>query len=183
MIDRLPLSDMADRHRGLTPPMAGLFCEAAGVCLARHHLSPAEFNIRNESTNTQAVAEWPEPDELTRAAYANRTDTTEWGAYGCAIAAVELTERLCVIGRAETMTGADFYVAGSETSREDMENWLRLEVSGMDKGTQAALKHLLFRKINQAKAGASNLPAIAAVVCFESLSILVERAAKNELEH
>jgi hypothetical protein len=180
-INRLPLADLADRHRGLTAALAEVYREAAGVCLARHHSSPAEFSIRNESSNVQALAEWSPPDERTRAAYANRIDTTEYGAYGCAIAAVELAEGLFVVRRAETMTGADYYIAGAGAAGDDLEGCLRLEVSGTDKGTPASLNRLLFAKIEQAKAGRSGLPALAAVVGFKSLLICIERAANDEL--
>jgi hypothetical protein len=44
-------------------------------------------------------------------AWANTTDTTETGAYGIAIAAVEVTDGLVTVARAETRTGADYAIA------------------------------------------------------------------------
>ncbi len=176
---QLPLSDMADRHRGLSPALAAVYSEAASVCLSRHHSSPVEFTIRSEKANLPAIAEWSEPDDALRGVYANQIDTTEFGACGCAIAAVELAERLFAVRRAETLTGADYYLAPEGRVGEDLEDCLRLEVSGTDKGNRSTLERLLFAKAQQAKAGKSTLPAIAAVVGFQWLSILIRRVTNE----
>jgi hypothetical protein len=54
------------------------------------------------------------------------------------------------------------------------EGYLRLEVSGIDRGTAAAVAHRLQQKIEQAAAGNSNLPAMAGVVGFLAELILLE---------
>jgi len=178
----LPLADMADRHPGLTAALAETYLEAARVCLDRHHSSPAEFTIRGRDARVQALAHWDSADDRIRAAWANEIDTTEAGAYACVIAAVELTEGLVAIRRAETRTGADYYVAPQgRGSLDDFETSLRLEVSGTDSGTPPALERLLREKSAQASKGASNLPAMAGVVSFRALLILTERVKCDDL--
>src|ERR1035441_3780219 len=111
MAPTLPLEQMADRHQALTPALAESYLEAARVCLDRHHTSPQAFTIQTKTSASQATARWNAPDDRVRGAYANRTDATEAGAYACMIAAVELVEGLFAVRRAETGTGADYYVA------------------------------------------------------------------------
>lgn len=164
---------MADRHSGLTRPIADGYVEAARVCLDRHHTSPQKFAIRNEAGSLDALAEWEPAGSRIRAAWANEIDATEAGAYAFALAAVELAEGLYAVRRAETRTGADYYIAPSGKTIEDLEDCLRLEVSGTDAGNETVVEQRLKEKIQQAAKGESNLPAIAAVVGFQvSLIIL-----------
>ncbi len=77
--------------------------------------------------------------------------------------------------RAETKTGADYYVAPRGTDPADFEEALRLEVSGTD-GTAAQVRARLRQKQEQTRVGTGTEPAIAAVVGFKTRLILVERA-------
>ena len=170
----MPLHGLADRHYGLIPSIAGSFIDAARVCLDRHHTPPAQITITKESDEKTALVKWEPTDERTRGALANKDDATRDGAYGCIIAAVELSEGLYAVKRAETHTGADYYVAPAGKRIEDLEDCWRLEVSGTDKGTHSVVARRLREKVQQTKEGASNLPAIAGVIGFEVLSVLFE---------
>src|SRR5439155_26455160 len=86
---RLRLEEMDLRHRALTPAVAASYREAASVCLSRHHTPPAQVTLSDNAVETTAELTWTAPDARTLAAWANRTDATEAGAYGCVIAAVE----------------------------------------------------------------------------------------------
>jgi len=77
------------------------------------------------------------------------------------------------VGRAETLTGADWYVAPNGTSIEDLENCIRLEVSGISAGASADINRRLREKVAQAARGESNLPAIASVVGFKALEVAI----------
>jgi hypothetical protein len=166
---------MADRHQGLTSALAESYLEAARVCLDRHHVSPREFTIQTQTSASQATARWDAPDNRVRGAYANKTDTTETGAYACVIAAVELVEGLFAVRRAETCTGADYYLAPLGKGIEDLEDCLRLEVSGTDAEAKLAVERRLRQKVQQTLDGSSSLPALAGVVGFPSLLICIER--------
>ena len=76
----LPIRDMAQRHTGLTKPLADSYAEAAGVCLDRHHRPPTDFDLDRSGTRAGAVVAWQQPDARTRGAWANETDATEAGA-------------------------------------------------------------------------------------------------------
>jgi hypothetical protein len=170
----LPLYDLSARHYGLIESIAGAYVDAARVCLDRHHESPAHIRIRTATAEQSAFVKWERADDRTRSSLNNEIDTTEAGAYACVIAAVELAEGLYAVRRAETGTGADYYVAPSGKGMEDLEDCWRLEVSGTDKGNNAAVERLLQRKVQQTRDGNSNLPALAGVIGFEVLRILIE---------
>jgi len=172
-IPRLPIERLADRHSGLTVAISDSYAEAARVCLDRHHESPVGFNIDSCGEKTNAEAEWEQTNDRTRMAWANEVDTTEAGAYACTLAAVELCQSLFAIRRAETKVGADYYIAPVGTPADDLESCLRLEVSGLDRGSEAAVAYRLKSKLEQAAAGRSNLPAMAGVVGFEARLILL----------
>ena len=163
---------MAQRHTGLTRPVADSYAEAAGVCLDRHHQSPTDFDLDSSGRLSEAVVEWQPPDARTRGAWANETDATEAGASACALAAVELTDGLVAVRRAETRTGADYYVAPPGASADDLEDCMRLEVSGVDRGPESVVRQRLNAKL-QAAAGNSNLPVLAGVVGFKTRLIAV----------
>ena len=169
----LPLADMASRHLGLSSGVAAYYLEAARVCLDRHHQPPAQFGLEDDGRSHSTSAAWEVTDERTRSAHANAIDATEAGAYAVAIAATELSRGLYAIRRAATRTGVDYYLAPADVSQEDLENWVRLEVSGTDEGSPAEINTRLLQKVNQARAGASNLPALAAVVGFEARKVVI----------
>jgi hypothetical protein len=72
--------------------------------------------------------------------------------------------------RAETLTGADYYVAAPGSDPTDLETSYRLEVSGTNSGD---VRQRLLQKQAQTRAGQSNLPAIAAVVGFKSATVAI----------
>lgn len=164
----LPIANLSERHVGLTPAIAESFNEAARVCLDRHHQPPVSFSLQSDSAAANVNVDWQQTDERCRAAYANEIDTTEWGAYACALASTELTQGLVAIRRAETRTGADYYLGLPGTQLDDLEHCMRLEVSGTDKGTDNEVEARLLQKVAQAARGKSNLPALATVVGFKA---------------
>ena len=175
----LPIHDMAERHHGLTVAVAESNTEAARVCLDRHHESPVGFEITHSNRVTNVVTEWKKTDERTRGAWANEIDATEAGACACALAAVEVCDGLVAVGRAETKTGADYYIAPAGALLHDLEDSLRLEVSGVDHGDQSVVNQRLQQKLEQAAAGASNLPAMAGVVGFRARVIRLSRVEES----
>ncbi|MGG6264576.1 hypothetical protein ACQ4M3_26980 [Leptolyngbya sp. AN03gr2] len=164
---------MSERHQALTTSVAGSYLEAARVCLDRHHISPKEFTLKDNAAETIAKVEWVVADDRTRAAWANADDATRDGAYAFAIAATELLRGMFAIRRAETRTGADYYIVPANQDWEDLENCFRLEVSGTH-SDKSEVQRRLRMKLEQAKQGKSNLPALAAVVGFRVQLILLQ---------
>ena len=172
-LPNLPLADMSARHSGLTPAVASYYYEGARVCLDRHHTSPVAFDLVNDGRATRTEVEWIATDQACRDAWANEIDTTEAGAYACVLAAGELLRGYFAVRRAEVGTGADYYVGPPGSGTTDLEDCLRLEVSGMDHGSESMLDARLREKVLQAGEGRSNLPALAGVVGFLVRRILL----------
>lgn len=177
-IPKLPLIELADRHFGLTSAIAATYLEAAEVSLERHHQSPTTFEFIDDDRSTSIEVIWRSPSPQTRLAWANETDATEAGAYACAIAALELSRGLYAIQRAETLTGADYYIAPIGNTGEDLEHWYRLEISGTHLA-RIGVNSRLKTKIRQAQRGQSKLPAIAAVVGFKVALIVVQTVERS----
>lgn len=168
----LPLQNMAERHQALTPFIAGSYLEAARVCLDRHHTSPKEFTLDDDEVPSIAKVEWESTDNRSKEAW-DRDDATEAGACAFAIAAIELLRGMFAIRRMQKYTGADYYIALTNESLEDLENCFRLEVSGTN-SDKAELKKRLRIKIDQTRRGNSNLPALVAIVGFKVQLILLQ---------
>jgi hypothetical protein len=88
-------------------------------------------------------------------------------------AAVESLAGLVAVRRAETLTGADYYVAPIGSDPDDMESCLRMEVSGVGAGNEAIIRARLRQKLRQTEKGRSNLPALAAVIGFRERLIAI----------
>lgn len=174
-VQRLPkLTDLHKRHRGLTPAVSAYYAEAASVCMSRHHEPPRELRVASPNGSTVRIAEWTEPDQRAERAWANRDDATRDGAYCISLAAVEAELGWVAISRAETRTGADYYVG--PRGSDDLEEAYRLEVSGVDDGDDSAVNRRVGDKVRQALAGQSDLPAVATVVGFKAAMVVIREA-------
>ena len=177
----LQLSELEKRHPGVTTAIASTYSEAAAVCLQRHHSTPTNIHVKH-NVELFATAQWQEPDETALRSWANEIDATEAGAYGVALAAVEVVDGLVAYARAETKTGADYYLGPAGSEITDLESSHRFEVSGISLADDTKINTRLRRKVAQAKSGNSNLPAIAAVVAFSSKKVL-RRPWKTQAIH
>jgi hypothetical protein len=175
MTTLLPLEDLSTRHPGLTKSVGDTYAEAAAVCMSRHHSAPIDVAAIFHGTAVDCVANWTAPDARTLRAWANEIDATEAGAYGVSLAAVEAIEGLVAIRRAETLTGADYYIAPIGSDPDDLENCLRLEVSGVSVGGKSVVEARLRQKLEQTKKGLSNLPALASVIGFKERLIAIAK--------
>jgi hypothetical protein len=169
----LPLERMHERHFGLTPEIAGCYLQAARVCLDRHYIPPQEFILSDNEKEYSVQIEWEQTDERARGAWANNDDATRDGAYACALAATELAKGMVAVKRAETLTGADYYIAPIGKTIEDLEECFRLEVSGTH-SDNSGVKTRLRNKVEQALNGDSSLPALASVVGYRARLIMIQ---------
>lgn len=174
MAKEITLDALEQRHYGLTAAVAHSYQEAASVCLNRHHGSPIELTLSDNGTESIVELAWSEPDDRAIGAWANDTDTTEAGAYACVIAGIEELRALFAVRRAETGTGADYYIGPNGSGKHDLENCLRLEVSGVDAGDRKDVSKRLLGKVQQARDGNSSLPALAGVMGFSAKLLLVQ---------
>lgn len=172
-MDELKIDELHERHPGLTPALSGCYREAACVCLARHHSPPVTVTVQHNGDSHCRSLSFLIPDERTLKAHANEIDATEAGAYGVSLAAVETVAGFVAVRRAETLTGADWYVVPKGVEADDLEACVRLEVSGTNAGSSGDLKRLLLNKVAQTTRGQSNLPAMATVVGFKILEVAI----------
>lgn len=173
ILRQLPLNKMDERHQGLSHALAESYLEAARVCLDRHHDSPQEFTLNDDNKESDVLVQWEKSDERAKGAWANDDDATRDGAYACALAATELSRDYVAVKRAEKLTGADYYVAPTGATVEDLEDYYRLEVSGTNLDS-SSVRNRLMSKVKQAHDGQSNLPALAAVVGFKARLIIIQ---------
>jgi hypothetical protein len=166
------LEKLYERHIGLYEPLCRAYADAAGVCLSRHHISPADLTIQNRTDISSREISWDIPNERIRRSWANADDATRDGAYCVSLALVEAEFGFVALARAETKTGADYYVGLPETS--DLENAFRLEVSGTDEGDRPVIQSRLKEKLDQLKRGNSNRPGIAIIIGFLEKYALIE---------
>jgi hypothetical protein len=85
-----------------------------------------------------------------------------------------LLRSLFAVRRAETGTGSDYYVGPKGSGQSDLEDCLRLEVSGVSAGDYQEVLKRLREKIAQAQRGHSSLPALASVVGFSAKLLMVQ---------
>lgn len=166
-------------HPGLTPAISEAYSEAAFVTLARClHPNVVDFNIDESAATVIRAVSWDQPDHRTLLAWANRDDATRDGAYSMSLAAVQAECGLVALRRAETKTGADYYLVPEDhrsgNDLTDFENAYRLEVSGVATGLEADVKRRVNEKLAQLRAG-SDGPAYAAVVGFKARLIILRK--------
>lgn len=171
----LTFAGLEQLHSGLTAAIAQTFHEAASICLARHHEAPIDFSLEEHppANLTAVTLNWPLPSDQLKRAWANTNDATEAGACALGIAAVFLTRGLHVVARAETWTGADYFLAPRGQEPDDLEDCFRLELSGVDSGDVRLVHSRVASKLMQAGRGNVDTPAIAAVTGFKSKLIVL----------
>src|SRR5690606_11741706 len=118
---------------------------------SRHHHPPKEFLIEVGDEQARAVVEWLPPNPRAIRAWANDEEATRDGAYAISLAAVEAQMELVAIHRAYKRSGVDYYVAPVGVAPDDLENSVRLEVSGVDRGDSSTVKYRLKQKQLQAR--------------------------------
>lgn len=171
----------APRHPGVSAAVCESFSEAAEVCLARHHSPPqTQFDVTCVGKESVRSLRWSAPNETAQRSWGNRDDATRDGAYIVSLAVVEYELGMVALSRADTRTGADYYVA--KTQSGDLENAFRLEVSGVDEGGLADIRRRLRSKEEQAARGDSFLPAYASVVGFQEAAVLVNFVGDSNSE-
>lgn len=171
----LPFQNLSKRHYGVNRIIGAAYAQAARVCLDRYHTSPVDFKIGSNGVEIEVECVWRATGKRTKLSWKNKDDATRDGAYAFAIAGVEVMEGLFIVSRAETKTGADYYVAPKGAHPGDLESCIRLEISGVGDLGIDKVKKRLKAKEKQVAEGRSNLPALAAVVGFKEKVILIKK--------
>jgi hypothetical protein len=122
-----------------------------------------EIEIRRDNASCLRELAWDEPPQDALASWKNSHEATEQGACSVGLATVEAELGLVALSRAETRTGADFYIA---LPGQELEQAHRLEISGTKTGMLRDLHSRLRQKVRQTGRGLSSRPALACVVGF-----------------
>jgi hypothetical protein len=146
--------------------------------LDRHHAPPTTLAVTTHDARSLSYSVgWTPTGTRERAAWANDTDTTEAAAYAVVLAAAEAVYGLFAAERVVVGGGADYWVsrtplAGNSVDGQlDLEDAIRLEVSGMDKyENEANLLYRLSKKAEQI-AHANSGPGLAGVVAFDLMQM------------
>ncbi|MGE0543301.1 MAG: hypothetical protein AB7R89_24335 [Dehalococcoidia bacterium] len=174
-----------ERHPGVTEAVGRNYAEAAAICFNRYHSSPSNVTVTADATHDKVYfATWTKPSARQEAAWANRDDATRDGAYCIVLAAADQHLNLVAVARAATKSGADYLVGppGGGINPLDGEldfesEILRLEISGIDRCENASrLRARVAGKVEQARSGRSDLPALAGVVAFDLARVLFKYA-------
>jgi hypothetical protein len=176
--DILRVDDLHERHPGLSERLAGAYCEAARVCLDRHHEPPTRFDVKVDGESGKHLVEWTPADARARKAHGNEIEATEMGAYAVALVCLAYRMHLVAIGRPPHGDGFDWYVAplGHEFDDAGVPNYdapevMALEVSGVDRGPVGARVEA---KKDQIRRGRRAERGVAAVVGFERSVVQME---------
>jgi hypothetical protein len=130
------------RHPGVSEEVCRAYSQAAEVCLGRHHTPPVTLlRVECKGRDPSRFLGWWAADETAQRAWRNRDDATRDGAYVVSLAVVEAELGMVALSRADTRSGADYYI-GAPGSR-DLEEASRLEVSGLDEGNRTEMRRRL----------------------------------------
>jgi hypothetical protein len=184
---KLNIYELHTRHM-MAQQITDGFTLNAAVCLDRYNASPAVCPVRRDGeAPARYDLRWDTPTEVEKRSCANDEDAARDGAYGMALAAAEVHLEMVGYGRTKTKTGADLVLVSQSkvplrealTEEEYFhleKHRLRLEVSGILRGSDATMNKRLEQKVRQVERGRSTLRGLACVVRFDSLAVAFEMA-------
>lgn len=176
----LNIPDLVDPGiTGITTSCGQFFAETAAVCLKHNNHEPngVVTEIREYSTSSldeckkrSASITYSHPEPLAFTTHADLPATVENGAYGVAILTAHKLKNFKVTRRSCKGTGFDFWLA----DKNGVQDAVRLEVSGLLKGSKADMKKRVKQKCAQTKpTDHLGIPKYVVVVNFEPPAVEV----------
>lgn len=170
--------DLLDLTNGAFPEIStGLatHCmEAACVSLEYHSHDCADCKLHVSVTKDSQTPEiskyrltYPLPNEIVKNSN-NDSDATEYGAYGISLLLLKKIANYQFIEQSSRYNGFDFYLKENDAGDDNIfAGCVRLEVSGIRKGTQAQINTRVKGKLSQISVSdIMNTPKIVSVVEF-----------------
>ena len=170
----LDLSGLAEIDAlGLTPATGAFLAEAAAVCLEQSgHMQGVSLKVRGKSRATYQLT-WAELPPTAAATHNDLQDATEDGAMGLAILLARYHLGYEIVLRSRKGTGYNYVMR--KVDSDGSEPSVRLEVSGILKGTARDVTRRVNEKVRQVKTGASIEDDLAAFVMVIEFGLPVAR--------
>ena len=160
----IDLEELVGGMPGLSPRMGAAMAEAAGVCFDDcGHCSPTTLRLLGD-LGGKADVSWQVPDQQAKRSWADESYATEQGAYAVAIGIACQARGLVALERSRKFNGFDYWLGRDETTL--FTNKVRLEVSGIRRGTAAQLTARVRQKVNQIEVSCGLLKGLVIVVEF-----------------
>jgi hypothetical protein len=169
----LKLDRLREGMPSIPPEFGACLAQAASVCLEEQgHSIGVEFKVTGDFEENYKL-HWEEPTDQIRRCWNDHEVATEHGAYGMAFLLVRKLTEFTVIERSRKGTGFDYWLG---TEEQLFKNKARLEVSGIRRGDERAIKARVKKKINQTKPSDGSLPAFIIIVEFSKpVSAMVKK--------
>ena len=135
------------------------------MCLeSQGHQQGKDLQVQGDFSNTYSL-HWPPVTEQMLRCLNDSEVATEHGAMGIAVLLVKSLVGFSVLERSRKGTGFDYWLGEDEDA--PFQNKARLEISGIRKGDDAAVKNLVNKKKRQTnRSDGTGLPAYTVIVEF-----------------
>ncbi len=156
-----------EKHHFLTPAAGANFGHAASVCLeSQGHALKVDMAGEGSYIKTYATTRYDVNDQMKRT-WGDEEYTTEQGAYGVAFLVASGEMNVKAIKKSRKKTGIDYWLGTEDNFL--FQDKVRLEVSGIRKGTNQQLHQRFETKMEQSKkSDGTGLPALVVVVEFST---------------
>ena len=169
-IEQIDLESLALGVPGISPARGAGMVEAATVCMEKEsHVSGVTMTVDGDHERKVSVC-WnvlANPEQSART-WADPQEATENGAAGVAAVLVPLLTGLEIVNRSRKGTGFDYWLGQEDGETKNfLRNHARLEVSGIQNGSERDIKARVAKKERQTRQSDSMpLPAYVTVVEF-----------------
>jgi hypothetical protein len=163
----IQLSELCAGYPGITPCFGNSLAEAGSVSLHSHnHPQSTPLKIQGSITAEETIW-WDPPNQQTLNCWNDPDEATEFGATGIAILLVKKYHKYKVIQRSRKGTGFDYWLGKS--NHINFKDKARLEVSGINKGSDNEIRRRVELKLNQIdQSKGLMLPGLVVVVEFSN---------------
>jgi len=147
-VPTLDLRELQHGMVGLSPEVGAEMAQAAAVCLEdqEHEPGTTVLTVRGDLAARYALDWTPVTEQMSRT-WRDHAVATEQGAYAVAISVMRAAKGLAVTERSRRGTGFDFWLGLHDSLF--VQNAARLEVSGIRRGDNAAVRRRLREKAGQ----------------------------------
>jgi hypothetical protein len=161
----LNLCDLEQGLPAITPSFGQYLAQAGAVCLeSQGHQQGKALLVQGDHIKQYSL-KWPVVTDQMLRCLNDAEVATEHGAVGIAVVLVEKIVGFSVMERSRKGTGFDYWLGDDEDV--PFQNKARLEISGIRKGDEAAIRNRVSEKMRQTdRSDESGLPAYIVVVEF-----------------